>query len=180
MERRDWLLGTVLVGAAVAGGRWWLRQGDDRLADAGPGETGSEGVAALWPLRLPQADGGELVFESLRGRPLVINFWATWCPPCVKEMPLLDRFAREHPQLAVVGVAVDKMDAVRSFLARTPVAFRIGVAGFAGSALARQLGNAQGGLPYSVAVDRRGQILAQQLGETHSVELEAWARRLQG
>jgi thiol-disulfide isomerase/thioredoxin len=129
-------------------------------------------------VRLPQPDGEELVFDTLRGRPLVINFWATWCPPCVKEMPLLEQFARSHPDVVVVGVAVDKAEAVRSFLARAPVTFRIGVAGFAGSALARHLGNAQGALPFSVAVDRAGQIVARRLGEIDANELADWAKRL--
>ena len=79
---------------------------------------------------------------ELRGQPLLINFWATWCPPCIKELPEFDRFARSHAkQLRVVGLAIDSLAPVQEFLKKQPVGFAIGLAGFAGTDLARSLGN---------------------------------------
>ncbi|MBC7717365.1 MAG: TlpA family protein disulfide reductase, partial [Pseudorhodobacter sp.] len=79
---------------------------------------------------------------DLRGKPLLLNFWATWCPPCVKEMPLLDAFYQTHRARGwqVVGLAVDSPTPVRAFLERVPVSFPIGLAGMEGSELSRALG----------------------------------------
>ncbi|MCK6425116.1 MAG: TlpA family protein disulfide reductase [Burkholderiaceae bacterium] len=142
-------------------------------------EALAAGLAALWGARLPTPDGGELVLAQWQGRALLLNFWATWCPPCVKELPLLDRVAREQSgRLGVLGIAVDRQESVQAFLRRTPVSFPIGVAGFAGSALARDLGNPQGALPYTLLIDRDGRLLARHLGETRTEDVEAWLQAL--
>jgi hypothetical protein len=93
-------------------------------------------------------------------------------------MPERDRFAREHAAQGwrVLGLAVDNARAVRSFLRHTPVSYPIAMAGFEGSELSRRLGNAQSGLPYTVAFDRRGRIARTQAGETNAAELASWAR----
>jgi len=138
---------------------------------AGPSEH-----AALWQASFAQPDGRQLVMADLRGAPLVLNFWATWCPPCVKEMPELDRFARQFaPQgVRVVGLAIDKVAAVNQFLARTPVTYAIGLAGFEGTELARSLGNDRGGLPFTAFFDGRGRLAQRKLGETSFAELATW------
>lgn len=133
-------------------------------------------TGGFWSLSLPQPDGTPLAMESFRGRPLLVNFWATWCPPCVREMPLLDRVVRQHAPWQLLGIAVDEQAAVQQFLQRTPVGFPIVLAGFAGVALARELGNAQGGLPYSVFFDAQGAVARQHAGELHEDQLLAWLR----
>jgi thiol-disulfide isomerase/thioredoxin len=117
---------------------------------------------------------------SLHGRPLVLNFWATWCPPCIKELPELDRFHREWSSKGwrVVGLAVDGVRPVREFLQKQPLSFAVGMAGLDGSALSRQLGNEQGALPFTAVFDRRGRLAHRKLGQTDFEELSAWARGL--
>ena len=126
---------------------------------------------------LVRPGGQPLVMAQLRGRPLVLNFWATWCPPCVEEMPLLDRFARERAASGwqVVGVAVDGPTPVREFLQRQPVGFPVGLAGFGGADLARSLGNAGGALPFTVVLAADGRVVARKMGEAHAEDLAAWA-----
>ena len=115
---------------------------------------------------------------TLLGRPLVLNFWATWCPPCIKELPDLDRFHRAwSPQgWQVVGLAVDNAQAVRAYLERQPLGFAVGLAGLEGSALSRQLGNEQGALPFTAVFDRSGRLIHRKLGQTSFDELVGWAR----
>jgi thiol-disulfide isomerase/thioredoxin len=134
---------------------------------------------AFWSLEFDTPDGRRLALASLRGQPTVMNFWATWCPPCVREMPELDHFAREFaPQgWRVIGVAADRAEPVREFLARTPVTFDIALAGFAGVELSRRLGNTSGGLPFTVVFDRRGRATWRRIGET---TLEALATQAKG
>jgi thiol-disulfide isomerase/thioredoxin len=122
--RRRVLIGGVGATAAACGAAayfWRARQ-------AGGPDVAEN--AALWQASFPQPEGGPLVMAHLRGSPLVLNFWATWCPPCVKEMPELDRFARAFAAqgVRVVGLAIDNAGPVRQFLQRTPVSYAIGMA----------------------------------------------------
>ncbi len=129
----------------------------------------------LWASRFARPAGGELVLQELKGRWLFVNFWATWCAPCIRELPDLDAFARAQTQWTVLGLAVDGPTPVREFLAKRPVSFAIGLAGLSGSELARQLGNKTGALPFSVALNPQGRIVWRRLGVTHPADLEKLA-----
>lgn len=175
MKRRAMVLGVAGVAAAALGVGSALWRGRAAApADGGPVDAGT---ADVWGLRFPTPDGGELVLADFRGRPLLMNFWATWCPPCVKEMPLLDGFHRQHQAAGwqVVGLAVDSPTPVRQFLARAPVGFAIGLAGFDGTELSRRLGNERGALPFTVVFGKDGRVLQRKLGEVTPEELESWA-----
>ncbi len=131
-------------------------------------------------MRFDKPEGGELAMAALRGQPLLVNFWGTWCPPCIAEMPELDRFAREKTGdgWRVLGLAVDNLKAVREYLAARPVSYSIAMAGFEGAGLSRQLGNDQGGLPYTVAFNAQGVVVHRKAGQTTLAELRQWAQRM--
>lgn len=116
--------------------------------------------------------------KAYAGRPLLINVWASWCGPCIKEMPELQRyFAEQGDQgVQVVGIALDDATAVRDFLKTTPVAYPI-VLDAAGPADAGvRLGNPKGVLPYSVLVSADGRLLKQRIGPFEPGEIDAWAK----
>jgi len=170
LKRRTAILGACALAAGGAGLAWqrWQEQSAD------------EATGGIWQARFEQPGGGALDMAPLRGRPLVLNFWGTWCPPCVKEMPELDAFHRQFSAQGwqVVGLAVDNPSAVREFLARSPVGYTIGLAGFEGSELSRKLGNAQGGLPFTVVFNRRGGVAHRKSGQTSLQELATWAKAM--
>ncbi len=168
MKRRTAVIAGIAVaaGAAGTGAALW------RLLDARP-----DLPPDFWTLRFEQPEGGDLVLAALRGQPLLLNFWATWCAPCVTEMPLLDAFQRAQRGRGwqVVGLAVDSPTPVRRFIAKRPVGFAIGLAGLNGVDLARSLGNPTGGLPFTVVIDRSGRARDRKLGALAPNDLDAWA-----
>lgn len=171
MNRRHWLIGGAGA-AAVAAGLGWRGFSEARREAHLDATTGG-----LWRMSFDRPGGGQLAMASLRGQPLVLNFWATWCPPCIREMPEIDRFQREFATRGwqVLGLAIDRPQPVREFLARTPVGYTIAMAGLDGTELTRRLGNASGGLPFTVVFDREGLVAHRKLGETSFDELARWA-----
>jgi len=159
------------IAAAAGAGLAWRR---DR--------TTAAPAAELWALRFDQPRGGQLGMAAFRGRPLLLNFWATWCPPCVSELPLLDRFFRDQPRdgWQVAGLAVDNLAPVLTFLAQHPVTFPIGLAGTDGIELARRLGNSSGALPYTAVFDRGGVLVQRKLGVIEAADLQKWVAATAG
>jgi thiol-disulfide isomerase/thioredoxin len=142
------------------------------------------GVSVLRPgdmridLQLPDPDGRQHFLSEWKGKPLLINFWATWCGPCLEEMPLLDRIRAQTsaPGLEVVGIAIDTDDAVRAFLKNNPVGYPILIGGEKDPTQSLLFGDTRGVLPYSVLVDRDGKLLAQRAGRFSENSLKDWIK----
>ncbi|WP_404300387.1 TlpA disulfide reductase family protein [Alicycliphilus denitrificans] len=171
--RRRWLLlgaGAVagLGGAGLAA--WRLR--------VGAVQEGSHAV--FWDASFEGLGGETLRMASMRGRPLLLNFWATWCPPCVQELPLLNAFYDENRAKGwqVLGLAIDQPGNVQKFLQRMPLDFPVVLGGLGGTELSRGLGNDKGGLPFTVMFAADGSISRRKIGQLTAQDLQSWAKSL--
>jgi thiol-disulfide isomerase/thioredoxin len=122
------------------------------------------------------ADGQPQPFAQWSDRVLVVNFWATWCAPCVEEMPALQRAQRSYEKrgVTIVGVGIDSSSNIRDFRSRLGLDLPLLAAGAGGSELGRALGNRAGALPFTVLIDRQGRIRQRKLGQIRGEELTAW------
>lgn len=167
--RRRWLYAAVAAAAGLGGvGLAWWKHTPAPLDDAA--------AMRLWQMDFETPSGAALSMPSLKGRPLLLNFWATWCPPCVEELPLLDAFFKENATKGwqVLGMAVDKIGAVNDFMARQPLSFPIVLAGLDGVGLSKSLGNGGGGLPFTVVFGADGSVLDRKMGRVSPQDLARW------
>jgi thiol-disulfide isomerase/thioredoxin len=130
-------------------------------------------------LSLPNPQGTVHHLSEWHGRPLLINFWATWCEPCRREIPLLKslRHERAGDGLQVVGIAVDEAGAVRTYAAGRGIDYPVLVGEEGGLAAVGAFGM-DTVLPFSVFADREGRVLALKIGELHRDEAEFILDRL--
>lgn len=169
--RRRLLYVGVAAAAALGGAGLAWRKLQPHAMQAGAEQ-------ALWTQEFDTPQGGErLALHQFSGQPLLLNFWATWCPPCVTELPMLNAFYRENSSNGwqVVGLAIDQPSSVRKFLERQPLDFPVGLAGLGGTELARALGNLTGGLPFTVIVGTAGRVLDRKMGQANAADMQKWA-----
>ncbi len=130
----------------------------------------------VFDLSFPDAKGQPVPLSSVRGELTVVNFWATWCPPCVEEMPELSSIHAEmSPKgVKVIGLAIDSPSAVRTFLETRQFSYPLLVTGASGSELGKRLGNSVEALPYTVLINEKGDVIRQKLGRIREEELRSW------
>lgn len=120
----------------------------------------------LFKQALPDASGTLHELSKWKGHILLVNFWATWCPPCVEEMPELSELQEEKSfkNLQILGIGVDSPSNIRDFAAKYKISYPLYVAGMGGGELSKALGNQHGGLPFTLLIDSSGQINKAYLG----------------
>jgi thiol-disulfide isomerase/thioredoxin len=132
------------------------------------------GPSALYAAAFHDLDGQPASLGRFAGRPLVINFWATWCAPCREEMPVLSRVsARAAPRVQFVGLAQDDPAKVRAFARELGVEYPLWTGGDEVMELSRRLGNRTAVLPFTVVLDAAGRVAAQKVGAYNEAELTA-------
>ncbi|GAB3440962.1 TlpA family protein disulfide reductase [Massilia solisilvae] len=132
-------------------------------------------VTNLFAQSLNDAGGKPQALSQWQGKPLLVNFWAPWCAPCVREMPELDALAKEMKakQVNVIGIGIDSPANIAAFAARLKISYPLYVAGMGGTDLAREFGNEAGGLPYTVLIGADGQVKKTYLGSLKFDQLRA-------
>ena len=168
------LYGIPLALAALAAGIWLAQ------ARYAPQSPATAAVTALWQLRFPDAEGHEQPLSQWRGQVVVLNFWASWCAPCREEIPDFIALRTQHRANGVefVGIAIDTSSNVAQFLQRLPVNYPILIGEGAAHNLARRLGNPSGALPYTIVLDRDGQVVLRHLGRLPRATLEQTLRKI--
>lgn len=142
---------------------------------AAPEAPQNDAVRQLMAKTLPDSNGKQQALTQWNQKLLVVNFWATWCAPCVQEMPELSELQQElkGKPVQILGLGIDSPANISEFAKKLNVSYPLYVAGLDGSELSRQLGNKAGGLPFTVLISADGKVLKSYLGRLKMNELRA-------
>ncbi|MEO8809766.1 MAG: TlpA disulfide reductase family protein [Rhodanobacter sp.] len=171
-DRTTKLILILAVLAAVLGG---IIQRENRSPP--PANRNSTIVGQLVPaLALPDLRGRVHPLTEYRGRRVLINFWASWCGPCLEEMPALSQAQQKFGETdaIVLGIAMDEPDRVRKFIAAHPVGYPILLGRLEAPSTSLQLGDEYEILPFSVLIGADGHILAMQVGKLSAAQIDTW------
>lgn len=138
-----------------------------------PQPAASSAVSNLLSQSMSDSQGKQQNLGQWKNKPLLINFWATWCTPCVDEMPELSALQTElgAQKIQIIGIGIDSPSNISEFASKYQIQYPLYVAGMSGSELSRQLGNQAGGLPFTVLIGSDGQIRRTYLGRLKMADL---------
>lgn len=176
MNTKRILAGAAVAAVAIVGGftaDHWNHGGSlENTAEAAP--AAGNATDQLWAASLTDVDGKPQTLAAFKGQKVVVNFWASWCGPCVQEMPELVKLSHEYAKKGIrfVGIGVDSDKNVKAFLQKVKVDYPIFVSGYAGADLARNFGNTAGALPFTVVIAQNGKVLETKLGKINPDELK--------
>jgi thiol-disulfide isomerase/thioredoxin len=131
-------------------------------------------ASALFTAQFPDQNGAPQALAQWQGKVVVVNFWATWCPPCREEMPELSDFQDQYRDrgLVVLGISTDDVAKIGEFAKSSPVSYPLLAGDFRAMELAESLGNDRSALPYTVLLGRDGRVKASYVGRLELAELE--------
>lgn len=166
MKKNMLLFGGVAILFVVFG----IFFANQRLA---PAAAQSSAVSTLLSQSLKDANGQEQALMQWKDHALVVNFWATWCAPCVDEMPELSNLQQElsAKKIQILGIGIDSASNIADFAKKYHISYPLYIGGINGTELSRQLGNQAGGLPFTVIIGRDGQVKKTYLGRLKIDEL---------
>lgn len=170
MNKRQW---TLLIAVGLIAGALGIGLSTFKFRTT---SASDQAVELFLKQELKSPDGSTHNTKAWRNKILVLNFWASWCPPCVEEMPALTRTFDHYKDKNVlfVGIGVDSPSNIRLFLEKTPVNYPITISPLEGVNWAKSMGNPSGGLPFTVLIDEKGVIKKTKLGKISEDELKSW------
>ncbi len=176
MARTLLVFGTALV-ALMAGALLYVARQASELQAPAATETAAtpDMQGGVYPsFSLPDETGRPRDFSEWHGKHRVVNFWATWCPPCRREIPLLKKFQEQHADagIQVIGIAVDKPEEVVIYAEAAEFNYPILVGQQEAIAIAENSGVEMIGLPFTMIVAADGELINTHLGEIHQEELD--------
>jgi thiol-disulfide isomerase/thioredoxin len=174
MNARQVLFGVVLALASGVGG--YFAYDAARTSNK---DTSVSATAALPDFSLPDIGGLLRQSSEWEGKVRVVNFWATWCPPCRREIPLLIQLQSEYGgDLQIIGIAIDDMQAVRDYAATTGFNYPVLVGQQEAVELGNQVLQDWIGLPFTAFVNSEGKVLRVHVGELHRQQADKFLREI--
>jgi thiol-disulfide isomerase/thioredoxin len=166
MKKNIFAVGVVAIAFAAAG----IYFGTKRLEPVAPQASA---VASLLTQSMVDTKGELQPLSKWKGKPLIVNFWATWCAPCVEEMPELSALQTEIApnNVQIIGIGIDSTANIAQFTSKYKIAYPLYTGGMDATDISRQLGNQAGGLPFTVLIGRDGQVRKTYLGRLKMQEL---------
>ena len=166
---RSWLLALALLTLTSLLGACSKFEGGQNA------HNGPQISAKFFDAKFTDFHGKIIDLATLRGKTVVVNFWSTWCPPCIEEMPMFDTVQKQWQakNVVFVGIAADQADNVKTFLNKTPVSYLIAVGGQPGFELSRELGNRYDAVPFTLIINRQETITTRHFGIYDRKDLEA-------
>ncbi len=164
--KQGFLFAAVAMAALAAG--LFFRSSDEHVTT-----TVQPAPAGVMATALSTTEGGKAKLDDWKGKVLVVNFWATWCAPCRKEIP---EFVRMQSRLGgdglqFIGIAIDEMDKVQAYAREAGINYPLLVGEIDAVEVSRAFGNEMGALPFTVIIDRTGQVVRTELGGTNEARL---------
>ena len=140
-----------------------------------PAPVENTAVTALMQTSLPDTKNQQRALAEWKGKTLVINFWATWCPPCVAEMPELVELQADMAgrNVQIIGIGIDSPSNIQQVAEKLQISYPLLIAGMQGTELSRQFGNQAGGLPFTVLIGPDGKIHQTYLGRLDMKKVRA-------
>lgn len=166
MKKNMRLLAAVALLSAIIGAYFGIRYWH-------PAAPNSTAVGALFSQSLPDIQGKPQSLAQWKNKKLIVNFWATWCAPCVEEMPELSALQQEiaDRNIQVLGIGIDSASNITEFASKYKIHYPLYIAGMNGVELSRQFGNQTGGLPFTVLIGSDGDVRKTYLGRLKFEEL---------
>ncbi|BBP02477.1 TlpA family protein disulfide reductase [Sulfuriferula nivalis] len=158
------LLIVALIG--IAAGGYYFYQQNNAVGNNQPQIISKPNSDAIFKARIADLAGVRQPLAQWRGKILVVNFWATWCPPCRQEVPEFIALQKQYGDqgLQFVGIALDEKAKIQNFMDEVGINYPVLVGDLEAVALAQTSGNRLGGLPYTVVIDQKGNIVATEMG----------------
>jgi thiol-disulfide isomerase/thioredoxin len=166
--------GLVITLLTLSFGKTFVADEAFAVSESAPGAAAQQ----LLTLELPDERGKKMALRQWQGNVLVINFWATWCPPCKEEIPVFSRLHATWRKKGVqfVGIAMDNRANVQAFVDKAKVSYPQLIGDDRVLSRLGDLGNDTQGLPFTLITNRRGEIFARRLGVVNASELEELLR----